>query len=57
MYYIQLKPKRTMEKVHSLKEIFNVNESLIEIFEEALEKSLENLNLSNTGNEQDQRPK
>ena len=36
---------------HTLDTIFQGNESLsiIEIFEEALEKSLENLNISDTG--------
>ena len=41
-----------MEDVpHTLDTIFQGNESLsiIEIFEEALEKSLENLNISDTG--------
>ena len=41
-----------METVpHTLDTIFQGNESLsiIEIFEEALEKSLENLNISDTG--------
>ena len=41
-----------METVpHTLDTIFQANESLsiIEIFEEALEQSLENLNISDTG--------